>query len=454
MLIYKHSPSMDLDANRHNIDELVDVLLLPMQDSYTPTQLRIATLNKLKATMQIDDDTTNGQQAKDQLADFFIKAVLRVAKAYGVTIPTRTLSEFNAIRHGLLPPMVENTVFKQGSHLIINHDNERPLETHITPLAEGTLNPLKRTVIKRLLNINTRFREDYKHTRSTDFTFTLPYPIKNVTSLDLISIEFPNSLYPFSSNLCTSSFTIITYDVNDMSNSTIRSDITVPNGNYSATELVNYLNNYFIDHPPLDRVRTSYNSNTGKFSFILNHGVAETKLFDLDFTCQSSSPLSKYSCLVTGGDTSSSHQLTMGWMLGFRHPHYHFRDKNTPLSYHLTPTAVHDIGYVGEGTFDGQGTRYFLLSVDDYSSGHSSGIISSFADGSLVNDDILAKIPSITSLSRVDFSPCCHHTPRVYFGPTNLARFRIRVFDEYGRIIDVNRMDYSLSFELEILYDL
>jgi len=26
--------------------------------------------------------------------------------------------------------------------------------------------------------------------------------------------------------------------------------------------------------------------------------------------------------------------------------------------------------------------------------------------------------------------------------------------DEYGRILDMNNMDYSLSFELEILYDL
>ena len=49
---------------------------------------------------------------------------------------------------------------------------------------------------------------------------------------------------------------------------------------------------------------------------------------------------------------------------------------------------------------------------------------------------------------------CCQHIKRIYFGPVNLTKLEIKLMDEYGRILDMNNMDYSLSFELEILYDL
>ena len=43
---------------------------------------------------------------------------------------------------------------------------------------------------------------------------------------------------------------------------------------------------------------------------------------------------------------------------------------------------------------------------------------------------------------------------RVYFGPTNINKLHIKIYDEYGRILDVNNGDLSLELECEILYDL
>ena len=44
-------------------------------------------------------------------------------------------------------------------------------------------------------------------------------------------------------------------------------------------------------------------------------------------------------------------------------------------------------------------------------------------------------------------------TPRDYFGPVNLQIMNIQLLDEYGRILDLNNMDWSLTLELELLYE-
>ena len=43
-------------------------------------------------------------------------------------------------------------------------------------------------------------------------------------------------------------------------------------------------------------------------------------------------------------------------------------------------------------------------------------------------------------------------TPRNYFKPVNIDKLTIKLFDEYGRIIDLNNMDWSLTVEFSKLY--
>jgi len=42
---------------------------------------------------------------------------------------------------------------------------------------------------------------------------------------------------------------------------------------------------------------------------------------------------------------------------------------------------------------------------------------------------------------------------REYFGPVDISRLRCRLLDEYGRVIDLNNMDWSMSIVFEKLYD-
>ena len=56
-------------------------------------------------------------------------------------------------------------------------------------------------------------------------------------------------------------------------------------------------------------------------------------------------------------------------------------------------------------------------------------------------------------------SKCCDnkiidYPKRIYFGPTDITKLYIKIYDEFGRIIDVNNADLSIELECEILYDL
>ena len=44
--------------------------------------------------------------------------------------------------------------------------------------------------------------------------------------------------------------------------------------------------------------------------------------------------------------------------------------------------------------------------------------------------------------------------PRQYFGPVKIQNLNIQLLDEYGRIIDLNNMDYSFSLVFQTAYDL
>jgi len=44
--------------------------------------------------------------------------------------------------------------------------------------------------------------------------------------------------------------------------------------------------------------------------------------------------------------------------------------------------------------------------------------------------------------------------PRRYFGPVDLQRLRIRMFDDHGRVLNMQNSNYSFVLTFKMLYDL
>ena len=422
---------MDLNLDNYSDIEIINLLHLPIKDNYTLPELKNNTLDHVKVILNTEDEMLGN---KREITNFFIKAFLRLTKNFDVKVDPFEMQEFESVKAGLLPPLEENHIVKQSNSFVVKHRDAEPIDTFNSHLKAGMINPLKRNETKRILNVNTRFRNNYKSTSSTNFIFSLPFMLKNVVSMKLASNEFPTAVYTFSDKLCYNSFKITTYDISGgIIVNIVTTDVFIPNGTYPPTDLVTYLTNNVFNAAPLNIVEVTYNDNTGKLTFSRTAAAPTNSYFNLDFSCKDKNP-----CYYTTHGDIDPNQLTAGWLMGFRQPVYKW-ENNIPAS----PS------YTGEGIYDYQGTRYFLLLVNDYQNNHGTSIISPFKEDMLADNNILAKLS--TDCCKTS---CCEHIQRKYFGPVNLTKLEIKLMDEYGRILDMNNMDYSLSFELEILYDL
>ena len=113
------------------------------------------------------------------------------------------------------------------------------------------------------------------------------------------------------------------------------------------------------------------------------------------------------------------------------------------------------LNYVSEGVVDLSGPKYFYLVVDDFKNNVNNSFYSAF-NSSILNKNILARISSPSKIFNIlkENNYNIITTPREYFGPVNLYTMNIQLLDEYGRIIDLNNMDYSFCITLITVYDL
>jgi hypothetical protein len=111
--------------------------------------------------------------------------------------------------------------------------------------------------------------------------------------------------------------------------------------------------------------------------------------------------------------------------------------------------------YVSEGIINVSGPRYIYLVIDDFNNNVLDGFYGAF-NSSVLNKNILARISLQGSvfdyLSKDNFNLIT--TPRQYFGPVDIQKLQVQLLDEYGRILDLNNMDYSFCLTFQTIYDL
>ena len=213
----------------------------------------------------------------------------------------------------------------------------------------GIINPLEKRVLTKNLNIDSRFRENYFSSLSTDFHIDLPLRFKSVISTIVTTIEIPLSFHIFSNTYNNNYFTLI---VNGLS-----LVIILPNGNYSATSLIQYINNYLIEVAEKD-------SDYELFQYIL---------FTLDYFVDSDSNRSGSFRTIVSINSGYNDEEPINFQLDFSSNKDGINDKNTPLPLKMGWIMGFRLGfyennnnYVSEGLMDVGGPRYFYLIVNDY----------------------------------------------------------------------------------------
>lgn len=346
-----------------------------------------------------------------------------------------------------------------GEHFLIQKNPKSNLTSKI--------NPINRTVIGSVLNINTMFRNDYYSTKSSNFNIDLNTTLQNVTSMTLQSAEIPDLYYTFSSLNKTNEFTIELFDIssNNADSANISADTSIINqtkhvvkikdGIYTPHTLMRYLNEYVFNDPSnnqLTRVGAYYDEVTKKFNFVrdirgaTNSGIPVTNLdgdpielrFNIDWRISD--------------EPNRPIQMNMGWMLGYRKQYYNY-DEDFVNKNEANTTTVQ--GYSPEGMFNTEGSKYLFLAIEDYNKNYSQTIFSPFQESVFTNNNILAKLVKTSDGNYNYINPDVQtNYVRNYFGPVNITRLKVSILDELGRVVDFNNTDYSISLRVNQLYDL
>lgn len=108
------------------------------------------------------------------------------------------------------------------------------------------LNPLVKQTIKRIISIDSQYRDIRTNPLTTSFTFDLSEPLRDVVSLKLYSIQIPYTWYTISKSY-GSNFLYLKGVSSQINNGLHDYKIEISAGNYSAQELVDAINNSFID---------------------------------------------------------------------------------------------------------------------------------------------------------------------------------------------------------------
>ena len=307
----------------------------------------------------------------------------------------------------------------------LNNRNNTNNITNTFPniVSPGELNPVKRITLNQNLNLNSCFRNNYYQTNPCDFLYMIPIEIKNVLALRLISLEIPNAWYLFSHIQKNNVFQI---EINANKNTNIFT-IVIPDGNYDSENLQHFLNSTYFYQSQMD-------TNLKHIRFYIDQYCLRSRFEILE----TAKDFTEFSFSLKFIDDINQNILnTAGWILGFRLANYcDIKEK-----------------IQSEALFDGGGDRYIYVSINDYQYNNNTLNTVCF-DKSILNEEIIAKIPMINgklSLVVTEDNPLTKI--RRYTGPVNISKLHIKILDKFGNIIDLNNMDYSITLELEILYE-
>ena len=229
---------MDTNVNNYNVSELVELIELPKKSYYTLDEIEKRVTQCIKHAQQTEESI----KSKEALVTFMIQSFQKICKGYNISYGEDRVQTLQSHTHSILPKMSTTQIYEAEDHPIIQHASTDSKTGFKLSLQRGITNPLLKQANAFVLNINTRFRPDYFHTKSTDFIYTLPNPMKNVVGLKLISVEMPLCIYNLSSQLETNEFTVQRYTA--AGGAIDEKIIKIRDGFYNGETLSIYLNTF------------------------------------------------------------------------------------------------------------------------------------------------------------------------------------------------------------------
>lgn len=439
---------MDLNIDNYTMPELF--IILNLSDEPTHPEVRRKS-NEVIERMKSEN--------KHIFADFFVKARDRILE-YLDSIDAWE-KEYSVILEDMITDKEAPSITEHVSRI-----DDTLIKRNSTALE---VNPQYQNTNTRMIVVNSAFVS----TQDTcDFTVDLSEPINDVLSISLYSFHIPYTWYSINSSKKNNSLALV---------SSFESvSIEIDYGNYSNESLVSTVNEQLQSVDLLSGC--VYNSINGKTIVTLSNEIEEITFYD--------------------EDSDGKEKDTLGYMLGFRKSKY-LKPVDTEMTWSVT----------SESLCTTYGTKYLQLCVDDFNRNRlNSNIANAFDDvnnsdlktstnfnfsiernendevvetnprtltqnqiyainqiqSNRLNNrflkpktnnasDLLAMIPTKHHQMNlgdmcVEFGGSMQNNRRQYFGPVTLSRLHVKLVDEEGRVLDLNKNDWSFTILCETLY--
>ena len=410
--------NFDLNIENYTRDELIQMFELPLNFDKNILEIKEAKLrDNIFNNKEINKDT------QTKTIQFLIKAktiILNDNQPHNSNIQNK-IEDFYNSSYKLKTSHLED----KEEHMVQVRPQKPYLSSYPSEFFPGVINPIKKRTTKKNLNIDSKFRENYFTNPSSNFNFNLPVNINDVLQMQLASIELPTTYYVVSKQYGNNFFSITV--------NTSTTVINIPDGNYDQITMMDAINNQLLlAGGPFNSVKfviNLTNATTGSGQTLVGfNDLSGNTILTLNFQADRNGI----------DDRNTPLPLKFGWIIGFRNGVY-----------------TNNLNYVSEGVVDVTGPKYMFLAIDDYKNNVNNNFYSAF-NSSILNKNILARI----SLQANTFNVLEQNnlnlvtTPREYFGPVDIQILNVQLLDEYGRIVDLNNMDFSFCLTLTTVYDL
>lgn len=455
---------INMNIDEYRIQDLEAFFTLPTKNY----DLQDVVHKKKSMCAAVDRDGTLTAPARANINSFLDQALARIVQHL---LPIGSGKPITA-----LP---QNTLTGDNGHFIIanpardgitNYDSSSKTGINLDDngAPPGIINPIKVNTIKRAVNIDTRFRPNYYATKSSDLHIHLPTKVERAVSMRLASIEIPMSFYAISAELKNNVFKVSWNwgGVPDASSVVI----TLPDGNYDiglsdktkAARLETAVNDQLaaseagVATPGKLNLRYTVDPITGKSRFYqdASAGLVPTAIpFKINFAATSDG------FVYPPNDNPHPLQTTLGWMLGYRSPIGEYASNGKVIS-GGGGGGTDGIGnIISEGICNVQGTRYIYVSIDDFVNSSNNYFTAAFASSVMapniitrINVADLAQDVTVFHYAQQEGYSTELDRSRSYFGPVDIQKLRVTLYDEYGRVLNLNYMDWSMELMFECVY--
>ena len=325
--------------NEYDVNQYTDDQLFRILDLNDPSDREL----EAKILTMVRKYSNFGSSGGEKLMQFFIDIYNHFFENENTSVDDSEKEGFESgsNKKPTLPvkmnPMNIQDPSKTAQELIKTASNktDEPIEglklTRTLDYSKDSLNPLLKQTIKRIISIDSQYRDNRLTSASTNFTFNLSEPLRDVVSLSLYSIQIPYTWYTVNSDF-GGNFLYFKSDSPGLNNGLHDYKVSIPSGNYTPSGLVTAVNTSIKEVAAIytdisfGTTGLIYNnglpsdSGTGKCEFFVDlKKIYNTANFDLSFS-EWSSPVDISTNDISTNDTRIN---TIAGYFGFIYPKYY-----------------------------------------------------------------------------------------------------------------------------------